>query len=83
MRTTAYETRKNGYKFSVELDFGGEPGGEYTCWICYNGKPLLNPNTNRQVTKDFGTKFNKYHFERFVDKFIKNPDYRKKVINNG
>lgn len=82
MRADIKTTRRDGYKFVVEFDLGGEPGGDYTCWIYKDGKPLLNPNTNYQVRKYFGSKFNLYHYNNFVDKFLKDEKYRSKVIED-
>ena len=79
MRADIRDIEKNGYKFVMEFDTGGANGGDYTCWIYYHGKPLLKAN-NYQVRKDFGTKFNPYHFKRFVDKFISDEEYRNKMM---
>lgn len=68
MRAIAQEITIYEYKFVMEFDTGGEHGGDYTCWIYYNDKPLLKSN-RRQVRKEFGTEFNFRHFKNFANKF--------------
>lgn len=80
MRADIKTVKRDGYKFVVEYDLGGDIGGDYTCWIYKDGKPLLNPNTGYQVRKYFGTKFNQCHFKRFVNKFLTNEEYRNNLI---
>lgn len=82
MRFDISVIRRDGYKFVVEYDLGGPPGGDYMCWVYYDGKPLLEENgSGHQVRKYFGTSFNEVHFKNFVNKFVTDENYRKKYLS--
>ena len=70
MRAVINTYKKDGLKFELEIDMGGAPGGDYTVWICKDGKPY-----GRRFFED---KCSEVHFKRFAEKCIREPEYLEK-----
>lgn len=81
MRYYKSEVTNNGYNFLLEYDNGGPNGGDFTCWIYLNHKPLKDKQ-GYQVRRCFGDKYNTPHYYNFIKKFATNADYRNQYLEN-
>lgn len=81
-RFEAKIVKLEGYKFVLEMDLAVPSEEEnLTCWIYFEGEPLMKKDNQSQVRKYFvGNKFNASHFFRFCNKFVEDKSYREKYL---